>query len=204
MPIQTLGDLKSSIRDWMYDRADLVPVIPDFIALAQADLDRVLRLRRQIKTATLALDSNGAAALPSDYAQYREAVALTNPKRVLEFVAPTWADWAHPFDEAGLPRVFTIDGPSLIVRPKTQADVSLQYWAKLPALAADNDTNWLLQEHPGIYLYSALKHACIYIGDPERGQQMAGLAAGLVEALVNEDRVGMYAKAGARISRRGP
>lgn len=204
MAIQTLGDLKSSICDWMFDRQDLATVAGDLVTLCQADLNRVLRTRRQLTSVTLALDSDGQADIPADYLQFREVAAVLNPRRVLDSVAPTYQDWAYPYDFADLPAVFTISGAKLIVRPKTSADISFEYWAKLPEMVEETDTNWLLMEHPGIYLYGCLKHANIFIGKQDRADLMANAQAGMIDALVSDDRLGMYSRASARASRRGP
>ncbi|BCH22462.1 phage adaptor protein [Mesorhizobium sp. L-8-3] len=204
MAIQTLGDLKASIADWMFDRQDLAAVAGDFVTLCQADLNRVLRTRRQLTSATLTLGSDGEADIPADYLQFREVTAILNPRRVLEFVAPTYRDWAYPYKFADLPNVFTISGAKLIVRPKTSADIGFEYWAKLPEMVDETDSNWLLQEHPGLYLYGCLKHASIYIGNQGRADTMANAQAGLIDVLVADDRLGVYSRASARMSRRGP
>lgn len=204
MALQNLGDLKSSIADWMFDRQDLATVAGDFVTLCQAELNRVLRTRRQLTNVMLMLDADGQADIPADYLQFREVAALTNPKRVLEFVAPTYQDWAYPYEFSDLPSVFTISGAKLIIRPKTSSDIGVEYWARLPELADESDSNWLLQEHPGIYLYGCLKHASIYIGNQARADTMANAQAGLIDTLVADDRLGMYSRARAHASRRGP
>lgn len=204
MAIQTLGDLKSSIADWMFDRQDLATVAADFVTLCQADLNRVLRTRRQLANVTLTLDADGQADIPADYLQFREVAAILNPRRVLEFVAPTYQDWAYPYEFADLPSAFTISGTKLTVRPRTSSDISFEYWAKLPEMVEATDTNWLLAEHPGVYLYGCLKHASVYIGNQARADMMANAQAALLDALVADDRLGMYSRAGTRMSRRGP
>lgn len=202
--MQNLGDLKAAIVDGMFGRADIEPVAQKFVDLCHADLNLVLRTRRQLTSQTLVLDADGKTPLPDDYLQYREVVALLNPVRVLEYVVPTYGDWAYPYDFADLPRVFTIDGPSIVVRPKTTADIRFEYWAQIPAMVQETDTNWLMQKHPGIYLYGALKHANIDIDNETRALKMAALQSSLIDAVTNDDRLAMYSKARAHISRRGP
>lgn len=203
MAIQNLGDLKAEILSWMFDRQDLATQNGSFVTLCEADLNRVLRTRRQLATETLTLDAGGHADLPDDYLQFREVTALTNPKRVLSLVAPSSRDKEFPYPQSGLPSVFTIDGSTITVMPFTESDIRLDYWAKLPPLVEDADTNWLLEEHPGVYLYGALKHACIFIGNEQRASTMGNMFNGLLDAVMSENTLAMYSRASARV-RRGP
>ena len=44
MALSTYTELKASVADWL-NRTDLTSVIPDFIALAEAQIERTLRTR---------------------------------------------------------------------------------------------------------------------------------------------------------------
>jgi len=47
----TYAGLKASVADWL-NRADLAAVVPDFIALAEGQMNRRLRVRRMVAAAT--------------------------------------------------------------------------------------------------------------------------------------------------------
>ncbi len=51
MALSTYTELKSSLADWL-NRSDLTSVIPDFISLAEAQIERQLRTRQMIVRAT--------------------------------------------------------------------------------------------------------------------------------------------------------
>jgi hypothetical protein len=51
MALTTYTELKSSLADWL-NRSDLTSVIPDFISLAEAQMERQLRTRQMIVRAT--------------------------------------------------------------------------------------------------------------------------------------------------------
>jgi len=53
----------------------------------------------------------------------------------------------------------------------------ITYYAKITALAADGDTNWLLTAAPDMYLYAALMHSAPYLRDDPRIAVWAGLYA---------------------------
>lgn len=200
MALSSYADLKASIQAWMFDRGDLATEAGDFIALCEAELNRVLRTRRQITITTLTLDGDSRAALPADYLEFRRVTALTAPRRTLDLVAPNYRDDVYPFRHSGFPSVFTIDGDGILVLPATTADIEFEYFAKLPALSESNTTNWILEQLPNVYLYGSLKHAAIFIGDEGRTQQMGSLFSSLLDALVTSERGAMWSRGNARVN----
>lgn len=204
MALGTFSDLKSSIQNWMFDRSDLAPQCDDFIALCEADINHVLRARRQMTTAMLVLDADSQAELPADYLEFRNVTALTTPRRRLDMVTPGYADDAYPFREASCPSVFTIENGTITVLPKTSADIELDYFAKIPALSEDEPANWLLLKLPNIYLYGSLKHAAVYIGQNERAATFGGLFNGLLQALIRDERSAVWSTGRSRVSGRTP
>lgn len=199
MALSTYNDLKSSIASWMFDRQDLLATSADFIALCEGDLNRVLRTRDQLSSSTLVLDSESKAAIPDDYLEFRQVTALTSPRRPLSLVGPDYLDAVHGNRAAGVPGVFTILGGNIIVMPLTTADIDFSYYAKIPALADDNQTNWLLAKFPNLYLYGSLRHACVFIGQQDRAQVFGQMFNGELSGLVTDDRMAMNARTNARI-----
>ncbi|TAE78733.1 MAG: hypothetical protein EAZ84_00410, partial [Verrucomicrobia bacterium] len=65
MSIDTYAELQSAIADWL-DRQDMTAVIPSFISLAEADINRVLRDYRMEKRSTAQVDAQ-YSALPIDW-----------------------------------------------------------------------------------------------------------------------------------------
>ena len=85
MSISTYSELKTSIANWL-NRDDLTSVIPDFIALNEADMDRRIRHWRMEQRATATIDTR-YTALPSDF---MEAVRfhLDVDERPIELATP--------------------------------------------------------------------------------------------------------------------
>lgn len=200
MALGTYTDLVASIQSWMFDRSDIATVCPNFITLAEAELNRVLRLREQIAIETLAPDGNSQITLPEDYLQFRNVVALGNPRWELQNVAPTWRDDAYAYRSSGQPAVFSIDGDKMTILPATALDIELEYYTKIPALSEVSPTNWLLTKAPNAYLSGCLKHACIYIGNEQRAAMFGQQMNGVVDQLLSDDRTSLYSRAGARKS----
>jgi hypothetical protein len=63
---------------------------------------------------------------------------------------------------------FTVIGEEIyILGGALDKPYSLLYWREFEAFDADNDTNWLLQNAPGVYLWSSCKEGAEYLKDFE-------------------------------------
>jgi hypothetical protein len=65
MALTTYTELKTSIGDWL-NRSDLTNAIPDFISLAEAQVERTLRTRQMIVRANASFDAQ-YGAVPADF-----------------------------------------------------------------------------------------------------------------------------------------
>lgn len=101
---------------------------------------------------------SGQATLPTDYLAWRR-VTWTGQTRVeLQYVQPSYLQAAYPSSPSDVPRVFTIEGSVLKVRPLDATSLEFNYFAKIPALVT-TDQNWLLTAHPDLYLFGSLVEA---------------------------------------------
>ena len=55
MALSTYSELKTSVADWL-NRSDLTSAVPDFISLAEAQVERRLRTRQMIVRATATIE----------------------------------------------------------------------------------------------------------------------------------------------------
>lgn len=171
MAIATYSDLQTSVAAWL-NRSDLTAVIPDFITLAEARIARELRLRRQIGTATLTtVSGTQGVSLPSDFLEAENlTLPATSPPGALSVVTPEILD--RKFPEAyvtGQPRVYTVVGDKILFGPTPDAAyaISLDYYQRWAALSASG-TNWLLTNHPSLYLFGAVAEGAAYLMDDAR------------------------------------
>lgn len=171
MAIATYSDLQTSVANWL-KRSDLTSIIPDFITLAEARIARDLRLRRQVTNTTLTTAAGTqTVTLPSDFLEM-ENITLTNttPPAALSVVTPEIMDRKFPSGYAnGQPVVYTIVGDAIQLGPTPDAvyTVSLDYYQRFAALST-TPTNWLLTNHPGVYLFGALAEGAPYLMEDER------------------------------------
>jgi hypothetical protein len=107
------------------------------------------------------LTDTGSVALPSDYLAWRRVTWMGNPRRELAFVHPSILASRFPNAPIDLPSEFTIEGGVLRVMPRDPTPLTLLYWQKIPSLQASS-TNWLMTEHPDLYLFGSLVEAQDY------------------------------------------
>tara|TARA_R110000803_G_scaffold23517_3_gene57647 strand:+ start:4696 stop:5328 length:633 start_codon:yes stop_codon:yes gene_type:complete len=170
--LTTYTELQATVTDFLRRDGDtaLVAAIPDLIVLAEAQFNRDIRHRRMETTDDLTL--TGAlqtVALPTDYIEARAVVLQTSPLRIMSYVTPVQLDTNWSSGTSGVPTEYTIIGANMKVGqiPDSGYTVELTYYQQIPDLAT-NSTNWLLTNHPDMYLYGALLQAAPYIGDDER------------------------------------
>lgn len=184
MAITTYDELVAAVGNWLA-RADLAGVAPDFIALAEARINRLIRTRDMETRATAATTPGSAyLALPENFGGVRYVkLASSDPARLLRFLTPTQIDQTWLGAEVGPPQAYCIVGDAFRLAPTPDAayTVEISYTKKVAALSSANPVNWLLSGHPDLYLYGALVAAEGYLGNDAR---LAGWRAQFNEALV--------------------
>jgi hypothetical protein len=166
MAITTYVELQAAIGNWL-DHSLFTARTPEFIALFEAAANRRLRVREQEASTTLT-PSSGAATLPADYLMWRRVTWTGSPRVELQYVHPSYLQAAYPSSPSDVPRIFTIEGATMKVRPLDTTALELDYFQKIPALSDSTTTNWLLAAHPDLYLFGALVEAEMFGVNDER------------------------------------
>lgn len=182
MAISTYANLQSAIGDFL-NRSDLATnqsdgttVIEKFIALAEAEFNRRLRLRSMVNRSTISV-SGQYTDLTSALSDYLELKNITlEPTSggpiVLEFKTPQGMD-EFRFQRAGAtgrPICYGLIGMELELGPVPDASYSVEmtYYKKIPALSDSATSNFLLASHQDLYLYGSLVHSAPYLIDDPR------------------------------------
>jgi hypothetical protein len=193
MALSTYTELKTSIGDWL-NRTDLTSVIPDFISLAEAQIERQLRTRQMIVRATASFAAGAEyGTVPDDFLEAKAVKLDTNPVTSLTFQTIDSLDQLSntTYLSSGKPLYFTVVGNQfrLLPIPDGAYTADLVYYAKLSKLSSTNTTNWLLTQAPDVYLYGSLLQAAPYLQDDARISVWSSLyAAGLDQLQVADDR----------------
>ena len=196
MAISTFSELKTAASNWL-NRSDLDTRIPEFIDLAEAGFNRMLRTRDQMTRATTTA-STQYVTLPDDFLQARNVniTSTSTPKR-LHYLTPDRADdyREQVNNTIGVPDYYTIAGDSmeLLKTPDTNYTLQIQYFAKVPSLSDSTTTNWLLTSHPDVYLYSTLMAAEPFLMNDARLQTWASLTQKALQEIIDADDASRYA-----------
>ena len=168
MAISTYAELQSAVGDFL-NRQDLTTVIPTFIALAEADLNRSIRHRSMLTRATATIDSQ-FTALPADFLEAKNIQLNSEPITVLRYVTMEHADLIRQRNPTGQPVYYSIVGDTLecVPVPDTSFTAELTYYKKITALSDEVESNWLLSYHPDVYLYGTLMQSAPYLKDDQR------------------------------------
>ena len=193
MALTTYTELKSSLADWL-NRSDLTSVIPDFISLAEAQMERQLRTRQMIVRATASFAAGAEyGTVPDDFLEAKAVKLDTNPVTSLTFQTIDALDQLSntTYLSSGKPLYFTVVGNQfrLLPIPDGAYTADLVYYAKLTKLSSTVATNWLLTQAPDVYLYGSLLQAAPYLQDDARISVWSSLyLAGLDQLQVADDR----------------
>lgn len=171
MALTNRTELLAAIADWL-NRSDLTSVIPDFIALAEAEMKR--RLRRATESTTIYI-SAGNMNGPSDMAEpihlrlstgspYLDGtLMLCTPEMLTDVRQRTGYVEGRPTHYA-----FYDAQLQFAPIPDQSYDGILLYAQQLTPLTVSNTTNAVLTEAPDAYLFGALLQASPYLEHDER------------------------------------
>lgn len=201
MALTTYDELKDSIGDFL-NRDDLTSVIPDFITLAEADMNRGLRHWRQEKRSTAELDTQ-YSAIPADFMEAIRFYITSNDTSPLELISQSeMVDRRYRnSDTTGKPRFYAVTAGEIEVYPTPDGtyDAELYYYSRITALSASNTSNWVLEYFPDAYLYGALVHSAPYLKDDARTQVWASLYANALSAINMESEKSKFGGSGRRM-----
>jgi hypothetical protein len=185
LALSTFDGLKTAVGTWLARSGDtqITNNVADFITLADAYLNRNLRVR-PMETGLTFTTTSGERNLPDDYLAWRRMTWLGDTYVSLEYLQPDVFNRWYPAAEEGTPRVFTIEGNTLKIRPTDDTtSFSFLYYAKIPAMEDDDDSNWVLESHPDLYLAATLAEANAFLVNPDHAALWAQKRDALIAQL---------------------
>lgn len=173
MPFANYAELQAEVTSYLWDRPDIAVKIPTFITLAESEMRRLLRTRNTIQQQnfTVSAETRGvpcgtqeilSVRLDSPQGQFFEAEALT-------YMTPEGID-EYERIEPSRPRFYTILGDRMYFLPTPDQTYTghIRVRDAFCSLSATNRTNWVLEKHPDIYLWGALKQSAPWLHEDER------------------------------------
>ena len=198
MALTNYAELQSSIADFL-NREDLASVIPTFIDLAEAQIDRDVRHYQMETVATLSIEGRYTLR-PINWV---ETVSITldgGSANNLELLSTSAMNErrSNSGNTAGSPRYYKNTGQDIEVWPSPdQAEsATYVYLAKVPSLQDSAPTNWLLSAAPDVYLYGSLLQSAPYLANDERIGVWAQLYSAAVLRLNEESESAKYSGSG--------
>ena len=201
MAISTYSELQTAVANWL-DRDDLTARIPEFIALAEARFNRVLRLRSmEAKYTANTVAAQRNLALPTSYIQMRNFQVNTSPLTTLSYVTPEIYDRLWGGSTQGTPKFYTIlaNEVSLGPIPATVQEVEMLFYKKFDNLSVTTTTNTLLTDSPDIYLYGSMLEAEPFIMNDERVPLWAAALDRAVSDMQEQDNKDRHSGSALRV-----
>jgi hypothetical protein len=176
MAIQSYSDLKTSMGKWL-KRADLAATMPDFIMFAEQHFDRKVKTRAR-RTNFAVTPSTTTVALPSDWG--RVISAQYNGHDIGFFPASS--------DVRKIYCGYQIVGDSLILTvPQLGQKLSIDYYVLIEPLSDTNQSNWLLEDAPDLYLAGSLFEAFSYVRDEQAKGFWQAKRDQLIQDILDDD-----------------
>ena len=207
MAINTFATLKTAVADFL-NRDDLTSAIENFIALAEAQINRDVR-HWKMETRSSANQSAGDEYMPvpADWIETIRLHVTDNGTSPLDLISrASMADKrASNEDASGTPTHYTHADSQMQLYPTPSSEVSIEllYYAKTVALSSSNADNWLLLEAPDVYLYGALLHSAPYLGEDERVAVWAQMYSASVTQLNTTSENARFSGSGLKLKIRG-
>lgn len=197
MGLANYDELKQSIIDWSH-RDDLDLKIDDFIRLAEVSMfsnpDEILNIREGEQRATASLDTSSRyLALPSGFVKMRKFSRIepsTGKRQQLFFRTPSQL---HATDDEGYPCRFAITSQiEFDVTPIDEDTVEMQYTAEFTPLSSSNQTNFVLADHPDVYLNGSLWALKTHIEEDQQAANYYALFLAAIRGANKKAKAGRY------------
>lgn len=203
MAITTYSELQTAVGDFL-NRDDLTSIVPTFIDLCEADLNRRVRHWRMEKRSTATFDAQ-YEALPSDFLELIRLNLQTKRQIELASMAEIIEKRRQYSNTAGEPYLYAITAGEIELFPTPDGNYTgeIVYYSRISALSDSTTSNWVLSYHPDVYLYGALVHSAPYLKDDPRIQVWKSMYEEALAGLASDDMKYRFGGTGLRKRRRG-
>ena len=188
--MSTFDDLRGNLASFM-ERDDFTDADYQLsIRMMESDVNARLRTREMVKRVTLQ-SQDGVLTLPDDFNVVRFIKPHNSPLGNLQYTPLEHLERTERV--LGQPYAYALEGQTVRLwpEPKDPSQFTLVYYAKLPALSATNQSNWLIHEHPQVYLYGVATHLYGVFDDPREAKAQARFETALTH-IIRDSIDGQY------------
>lgn len=201
MAISNYTELNTAVANWL-DRDDLTDRIPEFIALAEARFNRLLRIRAmETKQTASTVAGQRSLALPTNFIQMRNLQINSTPVTPMQYVTPEIYDRLYGSTSEGTPEMYTIlaDEIQLGPIPASVQTIEMLFYKKFDALTLSASTNWMITNAPDVYLYGCLLEAEPFIMNDPRVQLWATAFQQAIKDIQDQDNKDRHSGSALRV-----
>lgn len=186
MALDTYANLQTALGN-LLNRSDLTSYIPDWIALAEADLKRELQRTEARGQYTINAQTWTLPAVIGELLSIRLVTGSPSLDHPLSIVTSYDGDThrARRSNTAGRPQHAYIIGRKVVFTPTpdTSYTVEVTYVEALTPLSASVPSNAVLEEAPDVYLYGSAIHSAPFLGDDSRLELWAAFYRNAIDGL---------------------
>lgn len=151
---------------------DLTAALPTLIQLAEGELKDDIRARKMTCSGTFTIRQDGET-LPEYYGEmdswYHDGPTYYGPIEICTL--EQLADFKARIGDTGVPQyaALTLDGERVFFAPEPDATyiTRMAFKMTITNLSGTNTTNWLLEDHPQVYLYAVARQVGKWLKDRE-------------------------------------
>lgn len=183
MTISTYAELQTAIKDWMKRQGLASGKVQDFITLAEAKLNRKIPAVLTDATLTGTLDIRRISISSNSCVEALALFLVDSSGNETELTKKTDGTFSYS-GSSGTPRFWAIEGTNIDFDcPLNATSLSFRlHFKQRFALSDSATTNWLLTNHPDLYLSAAIVWGGIFTSDDQRiATHAAMLEEGIAE-----------------------
>lgn len=191
MALSTYDEIVQAIKDWSF-RNDITDAqIDQFIYLTGNYANQLLRVPPMEHTELLTVEDGNRIAIPYDYLELRSLTAPWNSEGGIPLERIPWDQFVihnNSVSNAGSPTIyFSRQGPYWFITSNLSdgQQITCHYYRSMPDISPTEQTNWLIDMSPMLYLYGGLHFLYLFVMDQERAEYWRQKLQGEVERVQN-------------------
>ena len=191
MAISTYDELQTAIQEWM-DRTDIAGNVVDMITLAEARLNRKLKM---VETNAPLTGVVGSREIDISGLSIIEPITLKLNDNFREWdLTPQPNGNIDYGDSSARPSMWSIDGTNIVFDVPLDQPYTFRFrYQGRFALSDAAPTNWLLTHHPDAYLAASIVWGGLFTEDDRKISKWKGLldeAMGEISSVLNQNKRG--------------
>ena len=199
MAIVDLGSLKAAIASRV-DRTDVTVAIEDAVDFATMRLSRDMRTFDQEARVALTNITTEYTTLPNDFGGAR--MVKINDELVEYFTPEAFQSYKEWKTNPGRP-IYTIADNQIRVHPVPGGEtIEILYHQRVVELTNTTDTNWVLTNHPDLYLCASMVEVLLHMKDEQRAAVWNERATSMIKEAIIYSRRRRYT-GGQLVARQG-